>query len=154
MSGLLQTADLSTPTTPSSPTGVHVGSIGLRNGNPTESDPWQWRCGFNPGLRPGECTSGTAETFESARIEGVTERSRWRGWPLEGQHAAYSRLRRQAGQLPRTYPQRIDNLRIGRRPASYAHGQQVTRDDLRRLKVRASAEQAADARKVAADDGG
>ncbi|MDH2347114.1 MULTISPECIES: hypothetical protein [unclassified Bradyrhizobium] len=25
---------------------VQVGSIGLRSGNPTESDPWQWRCGF------------------------------------------------------------------------------------------------------------
>ncbi len=46
---------------------VLVGSIGRRSGNPTESDPWQWRCGFYPGSRPGECTSGTAVTFESAR---------------------------------------------------------------------------------------
>lgn len=30
---------------------VHVGSIGLRSGNPTESDPWQWRCGFYSGSR-------------------------------------------------------------------------------------------------------
>jgi hypothetical protein len=42
---------------------VPVGSIGLRAGNPTESDPSQWRCGFYPGSRPGECTSGTAATF-------------------------------------------------------------------------------------------
>lgn len=34
-------------------------SIGPRSSNSTESDPWQWRCGFD-GLRPGECTSGTA----------------------------------------------------------------------------------------------
>jgi hypothetical protein len=52
---------------------VHVGSIGLRAGNPTESDPWQWRCGFYPGSRPGECTSGTAATFESARAAFLAE---------------------------------------------------------------------------------
>ncbi|WP_187435498.1 hypothetical protein [Bradyrhizobium cytisi] len=46
---------------------VHVGSIGLRSGNPTESDPWEWRCGFYPGSRPGECTSGSATSLESAR---------------------------------------------------------------------------------------
>lgn len=46
---------------------VHVRSVSLRNGNPAESDPWQWRCGFYPGSRPGECTSGTAASFESAR---------------------------------------------------------------------------------------
>lgn len=37
---------------------VHVGCIGPRSSNSTESDLWQWRCGFY-GLRPGECTSGT-----------------------------------------------------------------------------------------------
>jgi hypothetical protein len=52
---------------------VHVGSIGLRNGNPIGSDPWQWRCGFYPGSRPGECTSGAAETFESARTAFLAE---------------------------------------------------------------------------------
>ncbi|WP_143035725.1 hypothetical protein [Bradyrhizobium sp. Rc2d] len=46
---------------------VHVGTIGLRSGNPTDTDPWQWRCGFYPGSDPGEATSGTAATFESAR---------------------------------------------------------------------------------------
>lgn len=52
---------------------VHVGSIGLRSGNPVESHPWQWRCGFYPGSRPGECTSGTAATFESARTAFLVE---------------------------------------------------------------------------------
>lgn len=52
---------------------VHVGGIGLRSGNPAESDPWQWRCGFYPGSRPGECTSGTAPTFESARTAFLAE---------------------------------------------------------------------------------
>ena len=46
---------------------VQVRGIGLHAGNPTESDPWQWRCGFYPGLRPSVCTSGAAATFESAR---------------------------------------------------------------------------------------
>jgi hypothetical protein len=28
---------------------------------------WQWRYGVYPGSRPGECGSGTAETFKGAR---------------------------------------------------------------------------------------
>ncbi len=48
---------------------VHVGTISLRSGNPAESDPWQWSCGFYPGSNPGECTNGTAPTFENARAE-------------------------------------------------------------------------------------
>lgn len=32
-----------------------------------QSDPWQWRCGFYPEPDSGECTSGTAASFESAR---------------------------------------------------------------------------------------
>lgn len=46
---------------------IHVGTIGRRSGNPTDSDAWRWRCGFYPGSGPGECTSGTATTFETAR---------------------------------------------------------------------------------------
>lgn len=46
---------------------IHVGSIGQRSGNPADTDPWQWRCGFYPGAAPGECTSGTAATFQQAR---------------------------------------------------------------------------------------
>jgi hypothetical protein len=46
---------------------VHVGTIGLRSGNPTTTDPWSWRCGFYPGSEPGECTSGAAASFWEAR---------------------------------------------------------------------------------------
>jgi hypothetical protein len=46
---------------------VHVGTISERAGNPTGGDQWQWRCGFYPGSEPGECTGGTAATFEDAR---------------------------------------------------------------------------------------
>lgn len=51
---------------------VNVGTIGLRSGNPVSTDPWCWRCGFYPGSNPGECTSGTAATFERAgkRFDG------------------------------------------------------------------------------------
>jgi hypothetical protein len=48
---------------------VHVGSIGLRSGNPSDTDQWQWRCGFYPGSEPGDCTSGTAATFGQARAD-------------------------------------------------------------------------------------
>ena len=46
---------------------VHVGTIGLRSGNPTTTDPWSWHCGFYPGSNPGEGTSGTAASFWEAR---------------------------------------------------------------------------------------
>jgi hypothetical protein len=46
---------------------VHVGTIARRSGSPHHADQWEWRCGFYPGSRPGEHTSGTAATFETAR---------------------------------------------------------------------------------------
>jgi len=45
---------------------VRAGEIAMRTGNPDGSDPWCWRCGFYPGSEPGECTSGTATTFQQA----------------------------------------------------------------------------------------
>jgi hypothetical protein len=46
---------------------VHAGTIAQCVGNPGSAPKWQWRCGFFPGSRPGECTSGTAATLEAAR---------------------------------------------------------------------------------------
>jgi hypothetical protein len=46
---------------------VHVGTIAVRSGIPHDQVPWGWRCGFYPGSEPGECTSGTAATFDQAR---------------------------------------------------------------------------------------
>jgi hypothetical protein len=46
---------------------VHVGTIAKCVGNPCAAPKWQWRCGFYPGSRPGECTNSTAPTFEQAR---------------------------------------------------------------------------------------
>ncbi len=42
--------------------------IGLRSGNPADTNPWQWHCGFYPGSDPGDCTAGTAPAFEDARV--------------------------------------------------------------------------------------
>jgi hypothetical protein len=46
---------------------VHAGTISQCVGNPGATPKWQWRCGFYPGSRPGECTNGTAATFQAAR---------------------------------------------------------------------------------------
>src|SRR5258708_25601931 len=46
---------------------VHVGTIAIRSGIPHDKDPWSWSCGFYPGSRPGECTNGSAATFDQAR---------------------------------------------------------------------------------------
>jgi hypothetical protein len=48
---------------------VHVGTITERAGNPHDTEPWEWRCGFYPGSLPGECTSGTAASFDEARAD-------------------------------------------------------------------------------------
>jgi hypothetical protein len=46
-----------------------AGTITIRTGNPHETDPWQWRCGFYPGSHPGEHQSVTAATFDQARAD-------------------------------------------------------------------------------------
>jgi hypothetical protein len=46
---------------------VRVGTIAKRVGVPPDQDPWGWSCGFYPGSHPGECTNGTASTFDRAR---------------------------------------------------------------------------------------
>src|SRR5260370_40736342 len=43
---------------------IHVGSIVERVGNPHDTEPWEWRCGFYPGSKSGEHQSGTAATFD------------------------------------------------------------------------------------------
>jgi hypothetical protein len=48
---------------------VHVGTIAERVGNPHDTDPWEWNCGFYPGSEPGEHQAETATTFEEARAD-------------------------------------------------------------------------------------
>jgi hypothetical protein len=47
---------------------VVVGSIAECVGIPGVACMWQWRYGFYPGSRPGECTNGAATSFEEARV--------------------------------------------------------------------------------------
>jgi hypothetical protein len=35
---------------------VHAGTIGMRTGNPVNTDRRSLRCGFHPGSNPSECT--------------------------------------------------------------------------------------------------
>src|SRR5215471_20237541 len=51
---------------------VVVGTLAQCVGNPGAAPGWEWRCGFYPGSRPGECTNGTADSFEVARAEFET----------------------------------------------------------------------------------
>jgi hypothetical protein len=46
---------------------VPVGWIGIRSGVPVGLDQWGWRCGFSPGMEPGQQCEGSAATFKSAR---------------------------------------------------------------------------------------
>jgi hypothetical protein len=48
---------------------VPVGTIARRVGNPHDTDPWQWDCGFYPGSHPGEHQDGTAAIFDQARAD-------------------------------------------------------------------------------------
>jgi hypothetical protein len=48
---------------------VQVGTIDRRTGNPHDTDPWEWLCGFYPGCDPGQAADGCAETFEEAKAQ-------------------------------------------------------------------------------------
>ena len=48
---------------------VQVGTIKMRTGNPWNTPPWEWRCGFYPGSDPGGCRAGVAPTFDQARAD-------------------------------------------------------------------------------------
>jgi hypothetical protein len=46
---------------------IHAGTIAKRVGNPHDTDPWEWVCGFYPGSKPGEIQSGTASLSKMPR---------------------------------------------------------------------------------------
>jgi hypothetical protein len=48
---------------------IHAGTIAKRVGNPHDTDPWEWSCGFYPGSHPREIQTGTSATFDDARAE-------------------------------------------------------------------------------------
>ena len=47
---------------------VRIIHIGFVPGVPTQAPQWRCTCGFYPGCDPSQHTSGTAETFEAARV--------------------------------------------------------------------------------------
>ncbi len=79
---------------------ICVGGIAARTGNPDSTDPWQWRCGFYPGSNPGECTSGTAATFEQARREFETA---WLAFLSKRTEADFEEWRQQRDWTARKY---------------------------------------------------
>ena len=48
---------------------IQAGTVARRVGNPFDTDPWEWNCGFYPGSHPGECQTGTSATFDLARAD-------------------------------------------------------------------------------------
>jgi hypothetical protein len=79
---------------------VHVGTIARSVGNPNAAPQWQWRCGFYPGSRPGECTGGTAPTFDHARAD---YEAAWRVFSATRTEADYQAWRDQRDRTERKY---------------------------------------------------
>jgi hypothetical protein len=79
---------------------VHVGTIAQCVGNPGAAPKWQWRCGFYPGSRPGECTGGTGASFEEARAAFETA---WRVFLSNRTETDFSSVARAAGMDRRKY---------------------------------------------------
>jgi hypothetical protein len=72
---------------------VRVGTIAMRSGNPADTDPWGWRCGFYPGSHPPrEHHSGTAATFDQARADFEAA---WRVFLSSRTEADFQEWRRQ-----------------------------------------------------------
>jgi hypothetical protein len=48
---------------------VRAGTITRAGGVRSVEPVWRWHCGFYPGSHPGECTSGSAASYDEARTE-------------------------------------------------------------------------------------
>jgi hypothetical protein len=79
---------------------IHAGTITLRVGNPNDTDPWEWQCGFYPGSGPGECQSGAAATFDEARADFE---SAWRVFLSKWTEADFQEWRDQRDWTKRKY---------------------------------------------------
>jgi hypothetical protein len=79
---------------------VHAGTIMARIGNPHDTEPWEWQCGFYPGSRPGECQSGTVATFDEARADFE---SAWRVFLSKRTEADFQEWRDQRDWTERKY---------------------------------------------------
>jgi hypothetical protein len=79
---------------------VHAGTLAKRTGNPHDTDPWEWRCGFYPGSRPGGCRGGTANSLDEARA-GFEEA--WKVFPSNRTEADFQAWRDQRDWTARKY---------------------------------------------------
>jgi hypothetical protein len=89
---------------------VYVGTIGLRSGNPFDTDQCQWRCGFYPGSEPGDWTSGKVASFDQAR--GDFELA----WASPSRQSHRGRLRR-IPEAPRLDSMEIRDVGLGMQAA-------------------------------------
>jgi hypothetical protein len=79
---------------------VRVGTIARRVGNPFDTDPWEWACGFYPGSHPREHQDGTAVTFEEARADFDAA---WRVFLVKRTEADFQAWREQRDWTARKY---------------------------------------------------
>jgi hypothetical protein len=68
---------------------VHAGTIAKRAGNPHDTDPWEWACGFYPGCHPSEHENGTSESFDQARADFEEAWQRFRAKRTPADFQAY-----------------------------------------------------------------
>ena len=83
-------------------TDIHAGTIALAVGVPG-AQRYTWHCGFYPGSEPGECRSGSASSFEEARV--LFERA-WQVFSANRTEADYAAYREQRDWTRRKYEAR------------------------------------------------
>jgi hypothetical protein len=79
---------------------IDAGTIAKCVGNPNSAPKWEWRCGFYPGSRPGDCTGGTAASFDEARAAFETA---WRVFLAKRTEADFQAWRDQQAWTARKY---------------------------------------------------
>jgi len=79
---------------------VRVGTVARRTGNPHDTHPWLWSCGFYPGSHLGEFQNGTASTFDDARADFE---SAWHAFLLKRTEADFQAWRDQRDWTEKNY---------------------------------------------------
>jgi hypothetical protein len=101
---------------------IHAGTITERVGNPHDTAPWEWRCSFYPGSRPGEHQSGTADSFDEARADF---RRAWEAFLSKRTEADFQAWRDQRDWTERKYA--LWNAGKKLEPPSYGPGKPCSR---------------------------
>jgi hypothetical protein len=101
---------------------IHAGTMTERVGNPHDTDPWEWTCGFYPGSSPGEQQSGTSATFDEARADFGTA---WQVFLSKRTEADFQAWRDERDWTARKYALWDASKRL--EPASYGPGKPAHR---------------------------